>query len=203
MIDTLSYFEDVIQATLTHGHKQNLIITGENATGKSFIRRLVYVICKQENIELIHLSQQGRCTTGIPSAMIYGDESYNSTGYNTSTTIMGGINTCNNRDKDHFILWDEPDIGLSEKYSAGVGVAIRGFVENIPAHTRGSIVITHSKSLVRQLLPLNPTHLRLGDTLSLNDWLREIPEPGDLDELKKRNHAMYLKINEIINTKNK
>ena len=200
MIENLSYF-DVIKATLTTGHKQNLIITGENATGKSFIRRLVYLVCKQEKVELIHLSQQGRSTSGIPSALIYGDESYDSTGYNTSTTITCGITTCNNRDSDHFILWDEPDIGLSEKYAAGVGVAIRGFVENIPKHTRGSIVITHSKPLVRQLLPIGPSHLRLGDTMTLNDWLNETPEPGDLNELSERNHAMYHAINKIIKDK--
>lgn len=200
LLSELSYFEEdgPIKANFTEGHEKILIITGENASGKSFIRRLIQLSCKQEKVELIHLSQEARTMGWITSAFVYGSESYDSTGYNSSNTITTGISTCQSRESDHYILWDEPDIGLSERYSGGVGVAIRKFVENLPKHTRGCVVITHSKALVKQLLSLNPSHLRLGDDLSLNDWMNEIAEPGDLKELQEKNHKMFRLINEII-----
>lgn len=201
MVNQLPYFQEVIKTSFTPNNNRCLIITGENATGKSFIRRIITQICKQEKIELIHLSQESRRVGGIISAFVYGDDSVDSTGYNSCNTVVGGITTCNGRDNDHFILWDEPDIGLSDRYAAGIGVTIKQFIDNIPKHTLGSIIITHSKHLVRQLLPINPSHLRVGDTSSLIDWLNETVEPSDIKELKGRNSEMFHNLNKIIKLK--
>ncbi|MDD5651695.1 MAG: hypothetical protein PHF86_14970 [Candidatus Nanoarchaeia archaeon] len=185
------------------GHKDIVVVTGENATGKSFIRRLYYTILKQMKLEVIHLSQQGRSSSGIPAAMIYGDESYNSTGYLTALTVVNGIKNCQKREHEHYIIWDEPDIGLSEKYSGAVGVKIREFVENIPALTKGVVVISHSKPLIRQLLPLNPSHLRVGGCSDLKTWLNTVDEPGNLEDLFARNEKVYDEIAALIKASNK
>ena len=195
----LSYFDDeIIKASFTPENKTLLVITGENATGKSFVRRLVQSICKLEKIELIHLSQEGRSRSGIVSSLIYGDESNNSTGYLTSNLITTGINTCQKRTSKHFIFWDEPDIGLSDKYAAAVGIKIKEFVENLPNLTTGVIVTTHRKCLVYQLLPLKPSLLRLGDKKTLRQWFDEVIKPGDLNELSEKNNKLFEQIQKIL-----
>lgn len=205
MLSELSYFKcdsteaGPITAVFDEGHDRFVVVTGENASGKSFVRKLLYSIIKQKKMECIHLSQQGRSSSGIASSLIYGDESYNSTGYLTSRLIITGINTCRGREEPHYIIWDEPDIGLSDGYAAGIGVEIRKFVETLPDLTKGVIVITHSKALVRQLLPINPSHLRLGGCPSLNSWLNSVTEPLDLKSLSERNELIFKSIQAILN----
>ncbi|MFW6220000.1 MAG: hypothetical protein ACOC33_04095 [bacterium] len=201
MIDELSYFNDPIQVKFDVGNENLVLITGDNATGKSFVRRLYQSVIKLNNTETIHLSQQGRCSSGIPSLLIYGDETHDSTGNNTVNTIFGGINTCKSRNNKHYIIWDEPEIGLSEKYAGGVGVEIKKFVEDLPKLTQGVVIITHSKPLVKQLLPINPSHLRLGNCPNLTEWINKIEEPGDLNELRERNRQTYKAIQSILNQK--
>ena len=206
LIDELEYFEGedpAITINLTKGGKYPIVVmTGENATGKSFFRRLLQVSFKKHgNIECIHLSQEARTKGGCFSAFIYGDENWESTGQITGRTVVTGVNTCNNRDTKHTIIWDEPDLGLSDEYSAGVGVKIREFVENVSELTFGVIIITHSKHLIRQLLPLNPHHLRFGDNKSLNSFLNESVIPKNIDELGDKANETFRKISAIINRK--
>lgn len=203
MLEQLTYFdseEDIIKANFTEGGKYPIIvITGENAMGKSFVRRLYQVVFnKYSTIECIHISQQGRSSSGIMKAFIYGAEDYESTGQITCRTILGGINTCNSRENEHTIIWDEPDIGLSDSYAAGVGVKIREFVENLPKLTFGVIVITHSKYLVKQLLPLNPHYLRIGDNKSLENFLKERVKPKNIQELEDRALETFRKISKMM-----
>jgi hypothetical protein len=208
MLSELSYFKasekesGPINAAFDAGNEKFVLVTGENASGKSFVRRLYYAVLKEEKFEVIHLSQQGRSSSGIVSSLIYGDESYNSTGYLTSRLISTGIKTCQGRETAHYIIWDEPDIGLSESYAGGVGVAIRKFVENLPELTLGVVVITHSKALVRQLLPVKPSHLRLGGCPDLMTWLSTTSEPVGLESLYNRNNTMYDEIQKILKEKN-
>ena len=206
MIEELPYFqadEDCLIANLTEGGEHPLVlITGENATGKSFLRRLYYVLFKEyRGIECIHLSQQGRSTGGVMRAFVYGDESWESTGYISAGTIEGGVRTCNDREKEHAIIWDEPDIGLSDSYAAGVGVEIRKFVENLPKLTFGVVIITHSKHLIKQLLPLKPHHLRLGDNKSLESFLNERVKPKDIKKLRDSGIETFRKISAILKRK--
>lgn len=201
LMDELLYFHGPIDAKFDIGNEKLVIVTGENATGKSFIRRIYQSAIKLKKQEVIHLSQEGRSSSGIARAFVYGDESYNSTGSNTAHTITTGINTCQGRENPHYIIWDEPDIGLSEKYAGGAGVAIRKFVENLPKFTQGVVVITHSKALVRQLLPINPSHLRLGGCPKIEEWINRVEEPGDLEELRERNHNTFRAIQSILNKK--
>jgi hypothetical protein len=184
--------EAPITAKFDPGNTQLVLITGENATGKSLFRKMYYSILKSINkIEVIHLSQQGKSSSGIPSALIYGDESYNSTGYLSARTVVTGIKTCRERENSHYIIFDEPDIGLSDSYAAAVGIEIRKFVENLPEMTKGVVIITHNKTLVKQLLPVNPSHLRLGDCPDLNSWLTKETEPGNIEDLFTRNNEIF------------
>jgi len=206
LIEELPYFdkeEDCLVANFTEGGNYPVVVlTGENAMGKSFLRRLYQVMIKSyAKIECIHLSQQGRSSGSFPSAFIYGDESWESTGQITSRTITTCINTSASREDKNAIIWDEPEIGLSDSYAAGAGLKIREFIECNNENLFGVIVISHSKYLIKQLLPLNPHHLRVGDNKSLDSFLNETVEPKNIEELSVKAVEMFRKIEKIIKRK--
>ena len=81
------------------------IITGQNASGKSFLRKILNVRHQDDNIEYIHLSQCGRSSsTGLMAAMVYGSEHENSTGYISVKAIRGAIRTGTARTKPFSLI---------------------------------------------------------------------------------------------------
>ena len=187
-----------LQAAFDDRSSKLLIITGDNASGKSYVRKLIcFALKKYSKIEPMHVSQQGRCTEGFMRAFMYGDESYESTGVISCKAVEGGINTCKSRENPHCIIWDEPDIGLSDDYAAGMGVKLREFIEGLPELTWGVVISTHSKVMVQQLVELDPSHLRLGGCPDLKAWLESKPTPKSLEELAERSHAVFRAISGI------
>lgn len=150
-----------------------VVITGENASGKSLMRRAIHQILGRHKIECIGLSMEGRKRGGIESAMIYGDEGSNSTGSNSSHTITTAIRTSISREREHAIMWDEPDIGLSDNYAAGAGLKIAEFITNPPKNLIFAGLITHSRPLVQQVVALNPHQLAINTKQTVQEWLDE------------------------------
>lgn len=177
-----------------------VVITGENATGKSIVRRLVQVAGKDSKTEVIHLSQEGRSGSGngIMRACVYGAEDWESTGYISAHTVKGAIKTSRSRDHKHIIFWDEPDIGLSDNYAAGVGIQIREFVQNSPEKLFAAFVVSHSKPLIEQLLPANPFHLRLGSYMDLKSFVTSPVIPRDPELLHMEGHARFKRITKFL-----
>ena len=203
MRDNIEYFGDegVFDFNYTNNESPVTIITGDNASGKSFVRKIFQAMCAYKipkKIECIHLSQEGRCQSGIPSAIIYGTEDGESTGSNTITTMLTTFKTSHSRENDHFIIFDEPEIGLSDEYSAGMGIRIKQFIKEAPDSFFGAVVISHNKDLIKGLLDLNPNHMNMSDDSSLNDIInREIIPNTDLESLKDKSYKQYMKIHKI------
>jgi len=184
------------------------VVVGPNAGGKSFFRRLVGHVYAQSKpaVEFIGISMEFRTGTGVHAgnimrAFVFGDEGSHATGAISATTVTTGIKTCRSREKPHVIFWDEPDIGLSEGYSRGVGHAIRGFVEDLPQHTAGVFVVSHSKPLVRELALLEPHYVHLGSTeapATLQEWLDTEAPAQDIDTLSDRALERFRAIQRIL-----
>jgi len=175
-----------VTAHLVPGHSALVLVVGENASGKSILRRIVSQSCKNKKIECLRISMEGRQNTyaGLGLSFIYGNEEYISTGHNSACTVVNGIYNCKKRERAHVMFWDEPDLGLSENGAAGVGVAIAAFVKDKPKLTRAIFVCTHSRALVRQLEGCKPHFLYFGDApKTLQEWLNEPIVPRDLREL--------------------
>lgn len=198
-----AYFDPEGGPALSHYHvpgaSRLAVIVGDNASGKSFFRRLIEALCSRSKVEAITLSMERRATGGFVSAAIYGDESNNSTGQLSVQTVLTGIKTCQARTSPHIIFWDEPDIGLSDSWAAGVGQTIGAFSQNLPEHTRAVFVATHSRALVRELLPRQPHYIHFGDHApeSLEAWLDSPVVPKDitmLDDLSRRRFKKILRI---------
>ena len=100
------------------------------------------------------------------------------------------------------MFWDEPDLGLSDAWAAGMGVAIRQFAAEPPKHTLGIFVVTHSKALVAHLVDLEPNFLYFGDDdvpASLSAWMTRPIVPRDLATLPDISHKRFTRIQEILN----
>jgi hypothetical protein len=186
------------------GKGRLVLFLGENASGKSFARRIVTAITRENDDECIHVSMQSRAAD--PSMMggirsfIYGTEEWQSTGECSVGTVLGGIRTCLGRETPHVMFWDEPDIGLSDSWAAGVGVAVRDFVKGATKHTKVVFVTTHSKALVSQLAPLDPHVVFFGDEQpeSLQAWVDQPIVPRDIEALGKASHRSFLLIESIL-----
>ena len=184
-----------------------VVVVGDNAGGKSFFRRVISAVCAQSKAktECIGISMEGRAKVSHAPwlAMVYGDEGWESTGTISSTTVTTGIKTCLSRKSRHVVFWDEPDLGLSDSWAAGVGKALRKFSEKASEHTIAAFVVTHSRALVSELLESEPTYLHVGKEPSeapqrLGDWVHRPIEPRDISLLSKESHKRFKLIQKIL-----
>lgn len=199
----LAYFEPdedgetAIPFHRVDGKGKLLVVAGDNASGKSFFRRIVQGFCQHTKTECIAISAEGRRMISHAPWMtfVYGDEMHESTGVNSTLTVLTGIKTSRGRNNPHVVFWDEPDLGLSESWAAGIGESICEYASDPPKTARAIVVVTHSRALVERLLPARPFYLHLGKEPEkapqrLQDWLQrpiEARNPADLpDESYRR-----------------
>jgi energy-coupling factor transporter ATP-binding protein EcfA2 len=185
----LTYFGDgkeyPIKTAYEPGEGMLLVVTGENASGKSFFARLFSAYCKARmNTECMRFGMDRRTESGIASAMMYGDETWESTGVISVRNLFGAEHNSRKRQNPHFVVFDEPDIGLAESYQAAVGKFIADFVKTLSELARGVVVVTHSRAILRELLPLHPHHLRCGDERTLKSVVEEDPVSKTIEELR-------------------
>jgi len=183
------------------GEGKLVLALGENASGKSFFRRIIQLLCAEAEVECMGLSMAGR-KSGITSLFIYGDEGRQSTGVNSGHTVTTGINTCRGRTTPHVIYWDEPDIGLSDGWAAAMGHEIAEFAKDPPEHTLAIFVTSHSRALVRELARISPHYVHFGDKnppKTLDRWLSREPVVRPFNELYEAARERHRLIQCIIN----
>lgn len=188
-----------LTASLQHGKGKLVVVTGENASGKSLLRRLVCAVLHKADVECIHTSQEKRSNGGIERAFIYGTEIEESTGYISTHAITGAIRTSKARENRHALYLDEPDIGLSDGYAASAGILIRDFMREPPDKLMATFVVSHNKALIRQLAEIEPWHLRMGDEQSdLNAWLDAPITPLNIEELREKHHDRFRRVSALL-----
>ena len=193
-----------IPVTYVPGQGKLVVAVGDNASGKSFYRRVVQAVCQRSKIECIHLSMQARTNfegnAGL--AFVYGSEEWKSTGENSANTVLGAVTTSRSRTEPHVIFWDEPDLGLSDNWSASVGVAIREFAAAPPDPLLAAVVVTHNVMLLHQLqlLRLDPHFLCFDPhpTATLQEWLDRPGEVRPLEQLRQASFRRFKLIQRLL-----
>lgn len=190
------------------GNPRLIVISGENAGGKSFFVKALNAFMQEDapkQVEWMPVSMGMRTSPGMHRVFMFGEESNESTGRISLKAVLGGLRTCQSREKSHVLLLDEPDIGLAESYQAALGQMLAGFAADMPAHTRALIIVSHSRSLVSALMALGPTCIRVGDDLrSTAEWIREgdLPKtPADIEALGTKAMTRMRAISAVMNAR--
>ncbi len=179
------------------------LVLGDNATGKSFVRRIISVAAKEHKVEAIPLSMEARAGSDGMWGMkgfVYGDESWKSTGHNSANTIASMMSTSQKREKPHTVYLDEPDTGLSDRWARSMGRELAKFLTIPPPHLTGLFITTHRTALVRELLSLHPHVMLVGEgwPATLDEWLAgDSREVEPLDALGERGITLFRRINDV------
>jgi hypothetical protein len=167
-----------------------LVVTGENASGKSLafliLNNLVRSFGKEDKIDVLvmDIGMSRRTKSGIERAFIFGDEHLDSTGNISIKVMQTGVANSRSNDQHHYLMLDEPDIGVGEGYHSAIGQFLSDFAASLPEKCLGLIVATHSRKITRKLLDAGASSLRLGSDLrDVKEWVTHGDIEKSLDDL--------------------
>ena len=97
-------------ASIDKKHERFILITGDNASGKSFMAKHLKVGFDEsgEKVEFIPVTMEMRTAPGMQRAFMFGMEDH-STGNVSVRSVLTALRTCRERTQRHFLLLDEPD----------------------------------------------------------------------------------------------
>jgi hypothetical protein len=76
---------------------------------------------------------------------------------------------------------------------------LKEYILNPPQNLKAVFLVTHRKSLINELLPLNFNHIRVGDKKTLEQVLNEKTVPTDPEILFEKNIETRSKLSKILN----
>jgi ATPase subunit of ABC transporter with duplicated ATPase domains len=145
----------VLKATLeVHpASSKVLVVYGDNGSGKSYFIKDLAKRAHASRVVPLQLSMAYRTRSGMEKAMMYGNESAQSTGLTSIGVLERAISSMRGWGAQHHLaLLDEPDTGLADRYRKAMGEFIADFALAPPAGTLGVVVVSHSKRLIEGLL---------------------------------------------------
>lgn len=181
-------------ATVSIHAPKLVVVTGENASGKSLYVRVAAAIAQKQGALPISISIRERTGAGLHEmagmrrSMMFGDEQDQSTGATSAKVVQSAFQNLQ-RPNGSMLILDEPELGMAEAYARALGEYIGQQSQEIPADCRGVLVVSHSRPLVRGLLdgyPETPSHAAISAEqpvpAGLTDWLDAV-EHRTVDEL--------------------
>lgn len=188
-METFLFLEEEfpIKMNITKGSPNVIVLTGDNASGKSYIAHILAKMMyhTEHKTDPMVSSMRSRTREGMMRAIVFGSEEDDSTGNISAKTIQKALNNAKNRileEGSSLIILDEPELGLSDSYKKAcgelIGEGIQSILNNPEVLNKNLIVIltTHSKEVVKGLISeLNekPTFVSLNKKLNLEEWLEE------------------------------
>lgn len=200
-----------LKAHLTEGSSESkvLIITGSNASGKSFAVKVLAAWLSNEKpkVEALQVSMKYRTMPGMHRCFMFGalGDELDSTGSISTGAVNGALKTARGRDTPCWVMLDEPDTGLSEDFCPAMGEYIAQAVnEGLGKKCQGIVVVTHSKALVRALvdaLTVTPHFAHLDEVpQDLQGWLNSSRRRTveELVALPEKSILTYRALNKIL-----
>lgn len=178
------------------------ILTGDNATGKSVIRKTLWehindlLGIKEQKSLISDISMERR--TGLHPEMGGGgvflrDVGWTPTSMETYHFIKGIFSILDDKEK-RFIVLDEPEIGASKEVQKAFAKYINNFYEKIHDTNKcyGLLVITHSDEIIKHLKCDNFLNIQgLTKEQYLNREIKDI----DLEEIEDFSLNLFKAIN--------
>ncbi len=160
------------------------IIYGDNASGKSLFSSILSMSLKTDlGASVRNSGMCNRTSGGIQAAMIFGDESEQSTGATSVSVVQKCLSSTQKETKVAIAVLDEPDFGLSPRYAKALGRYIAQQMKGMPE--RGLILVSHSEPLISAFLEeyANPvSYLGIGTSQAYREWVNSRDE-ASIDEL--------------------
>lgn len=187
------------------------VISGENAGGKSLLCKALQanVARKAEDdghpLTVIRIGMDIRTEGGMRGAIIFGDEQTESTGQVSAHTVLRSLDQSNHKNEDHWIILDEPDIGVGEGYRKVMGELFADFAKNLPEKTVGFMIVTHAREIAAPLIAAGASSIRVGDDLRpVAEWIRDGDLPKTLEDLKNldcKGHNLFKAVEDAIRSR--
>lgn len=185
-------YENILDALdqIKTGHVT--ILTGDNGTGKSLIRK---VLCSslrnQENddtIKIADISMEKR--TGLHAGLGGGGVFFRDVEWvATSDNSLSFLYSLFNSAKDRYLVLDEPELGMSQDLQKSIGIYLSKRIPETMKENRGMLIITHSREFVRSL---SVEHVFVNlQKKSEEEWLNESAKEIDLDDFRKKCDALF------------
>jgi hypothetical protein len=149
--------ESPFRAKVAKAAAKLVVVTGENASGKSLYVRVAAAVLQQEGVLAVSVSIRERTGAGthemggMRRIMMFGDEQEQSTGATSVGVVQTAFRNLD-RAQGSMLIVDEPELGLSEAYARALGEYIGQQTRSVPASCLGVMVVTHSRALVQGLL---------------------------------------------------
>lgn len=183
------------------------ILTGDNATGKSVIRKTLWkhindlLGIEEQKSFVSDISMERR--TGLHPEMGGGgiflrDCGWTPTSMETYRFIKGVFQALNNNKR--FIVLDEPEIGASKEVQKAFAKYINNFYDDIHDNNKcyGLLVITHSDEIIKNLKCDNFLNIQ---GLTKEEYLNREIKDIDLEELEKFSLDLFCGIRDRNKTK--
>jgi hypothetical protein len=189
-LDSVVFDADGISghARLQDVSSRSAVVFGDNASGKSLMLTVMRAFLgprEESGEETFSISMRTRTSSGMGPMFMYLDENYSSTGAGSMHAVMGAFHNARARKHPVWLMFDEPDIGLSDKFAAALGAYFAQEINTLPAHVKGVVIVTHSRPLLRRLLAkldAPPHDVAMGPQQSLQQYL-DADEEASVEEL--------------------
>lgn len=184
--------DGVCPISIEPGHNRRvLLVTGENGGGKSLFTKAIATSARRQNkpwdkdFEVMSIGMELRTTSGIQRAFLFGDEGTDSTGKISIGTVLGGLRTIEARNNPHWLILDEPDVGVGEGYRRALGELLAQVSGDLPDQTFGLVIVTHSREIALPLIAAGATSVRVGeDRRPIREWIEKGDLPKSIEDLK-------------------
>jgi predicted ATPase len=163
------------------------ILTGGNGSGKSFIRKQMQLICKEDSIPCWAVSMDQRAgfdSNGTGMMAFSRDCEWLPTSVNT----LDRMRDFGTKTRGTFGILDEIELGMSEESQYGVALYINKQLEEFRKNNKGLLIITHSKYIARYVDADEFINI---EGMTKQEWLDREIVPTDFDSLDHDSSELF------------
>jgi predicted ATPase len=163
------------------------ILTGGNGSGKSFIRKQMQLICKEDSIPCWAVSMDQRAgfdSNGTGMMAFSRDCEWLPTSVNT----LDRMRDFGTKTRGTFGILDEIELGMSEESQYGVALYINKQLEEFRKNNKGLLIITHSKYIARYVDADEFINI---EGMTKQEWLDREIVPTDFDSLDRDSSELF------------
>lgn len=163
------------------------VLTGGNGSGKSFIRKQMQLICKEDSIPCwtVSMDQRAGFDSNGTGMMVF---SRDCEWLPTSVNTLDRMRDFGTRTRGTFGILDEIELGMSEESQYGVALYINRQLEEFRKNNKGLLIITHSRYIARYVDADEFINI---EGMTKQEWLDREIVPTDFDSLDRDSSELF------------